>query len=207
MGAGLIPTARDARRGFTLLELMLALTLTAIAAGVAGTALFTARRASESVRAQRAQGESELRFRAALRDLLRHAPDAAQVDVPLLQVQSSTEGARLEFLSTGVRPPFGTGTVWRVILTSDSTGLLLRAMPLRAEEPEVPVEYRVPGATALQVEVMEGAGDEPTRGAWRTDWPVPQMRPAAISLQWRAADRTEATPMVVRLAPLGVPRT
>lgn len=196
---------RVPRRGFTLLELMIALTLTAIAAGVAGTALSAARGASARVADHRRHGEAELRLRAALADMLRHTPAAESVNEALLSIERNATGATLQFLSRGVRPPFGTGPVWRVRLTHDSDGLLLRAEPLAADSAEPPLLMRLPDAQALDVLVLERAtGLDASR--WRPDWPLVQSRPAAVALTWsRDPDTREAgaeATLVVALDPL-----
>lgn len=194
-------TRRRPRGGFTLVELMLALTLTAIAAGVAGASLVAARRTGERVDAHKAEGEAEARLRAVLTDMLRHAPSAERVSEPLLQIHRDVTGARLEFLTTGVQLPLGTGPVWRATLQMDSAGLVLDAAPLRTDVRAVPLTMHLSGVRSLDVEVLEErrVGELPV---WRTDWPIAQTRPAAISLAWLTQGAAQA-PLVVTLDPLG----
>ena len=101
--------ARAARSGFTLVELMVALTLTAIAAGVAGGTMMAARRTGERVEAHKQENEAEVRLRAVLTDMLRHAPPGDAATEPLLQLRRDADGLVLEFLTTGVQAPLGTG--------------------------------------------------------------------------------------------------
>jgi general secretion pathway protein J len=197
------------RQGFTLLELMMALTLTAIAAGVAATALSAARSARARVAAHRTHGEADTRLRALLADLLRHAPAAEAVSEPLLTIGRDASGATLQFLSRGVRPPYGTGPIWRVQLARDGERLLLRADALGVAGTagtDAPVVMAVEDVASFEVLALEPAnGREAAR--WRTDWPLAQRRPAAVALSWTrgdAAGPANATraPFVVALDPL-----
>lgn len=196
------------RRGFTLLELMLALTLTAIAAGTAGVALSAARHASTRVAEHRRVGEADTRFRSLLADMLRHAPAAEQVSEPLLTISRDVAGTTLQFLSQGVRPPFGTGPVWRVQLRQERAGLLLHASVLADDAREVPVIMQLEGATAFDVVVLERArGFE--AASWRADWPVAQSRPTAVGVSWSTTmprATNQARDFVVALDPLAAER-
>jgi prepilin-type N-terminal cleavage/methylation domain-containing protein len=191
---------RRRRTGFTLVELMLALTLTAIAAAVAGTTMVAARRTGERVDAHIAVSGADVRLRGMLMEMLRHAPAGERASEPLLQIQRNAEGTVLEFLTTGVHAPYGAGAVWRATLWEDSTGLRLQAVPVRDDVISPAIAMHVPKGAALDIEVLE-----PTRGgeraAWRADWPVAQTRPAAVRLTWRQ-DGTPGEPLVVVLSPL-----
>lgn len=189
------------RRGFTLLELMLALTLTAIAAGVAGASIVAARRTGERVDAHKADGEAEARLRAVLTDMLRHAPAADRTSEPLLQLQRGETGTVLTFLTTGVQLPLGTGPVWRATLMVDNSGLRLDAAPVRGGVGGVPITMQLPGIHTLEVDVLEAARAGEL-AQWRSDWPLAQTRPTAIAVRWQRSAET-ATPLVTALDPLG----
>lgn len=205
---------RDARRhvlraGFTLLELVVALTLTAIAATIAGTAVSAARRTEDVVQSHRTGDEADLRLRALLQDMLRHAPSAAQADAPLLSVREANDTTTLTFLSRGVQPPFGTGPIWQVTVRRELDSLRVDAVPLRdgvaaplgvAPSRVVPLRMAVGGVTAFTVRALEPA--TPLEAArWRNDWPLATARPAAIALTWARRGVTVA-PVVVSLDPL-----
>lgn len=187
-----------ARAGFTLLELVIALSLTAMATGVAASAIWAARRTSESQQDFAAHGESEARWRALVVDMLRHPPAAERVDRALLAVHVTPDGQELRFLSQGVREPFGTGDVWDVVITQDSTDVVLRATPLQRpgalSAASQTLVARIADVHGLEIAVLEPAT---ANGAaqWRADWPLAQTRPAAVSLQWQpaGADRTVPT--------------
>lgn len=200
------------RPGFTLLELAIALSLTAMAAGVAAGALWSARRTSE-VQSRFATHEATgMRWRALLTDMLRHAPSAERVNEPLLTLRETAYGPELRFLSQGVEEPFGTGAIWAVVVREDSLGVLLEAEPLGLQSTTMSGETRaptllarVPASGALQIELLEpdagGAGvrygaDNSAR--WRTDWPLAQMRPSAIAIRWQ--DRRTGDHVVDRAA-------
>ena len=191
---------RIRRTGFTLVELMLALTLTAIAAALAGTTMVAARRTGERVEAHGEVRGADVRLRAMLTDMLRHAPSGDRTSEPLLQIRRNVDGTVLEFLTTGVHAPFGAGPVWRATLWEDSTGLRLQAVPVREDVTTPAITMQLPNGAALDIEVLE-----PTRAgeaaAWRADWPIAQTRPSAVRLHWRQKD-TPGEPLVVVLSPL-----
>ena len=117
-------------RGFTLLELLMAIVLTAVAVAIAAGALRAASDARVRVATHREHLERETRLRSALSDMLRHAPSAESVLEPLLVTDADARGTtRLVFLSQGVRAPFGTGRIWRVELSVDQDSLVLAAWP------------------------------------------------------------------------------
>jgi len=99
------------RPGFTLLEVIVAITVTGLALTTAGMALSAARSTAARIQRHEARTEADGRVRAVLTDMLRHAPRAEQVDEPLLVVDRTGPTPVLRFLSTGVHEPDGTGGV------------------------------------------------------------------------------------------------
>lgn len=176
------------RRGFTLIEVITAITLTAIVLAIAAAALGAATTARERVGTHQRTLESEARVQALLTDMLRHAPAAEWVSEPLLRVdRAAAPHARLVFLSTGVREPFGTGTPWRVTATTDANGFTLDAEALDrygvTDPTAAPLHARVPSLHLLDVRVRET--DRPGEtGDWRTDWPDALSRPAVVQLRF-----------------------
>ncbi len=200
--------AVTARRGFTLLELLLAIMLTAVAVAIAGSALRTATTAGERVDAHRATLEHDARLRSTLTDMLRHPPSAESVDEPLIRLSASASGdAQLVFLSKGVRAPFGTGATWRVTLSVDDTGLVLDAQPIGAATDGTVLHTVQPGVHQLSIRVLERvdglsstAGGARRDAQWRSDWPLDRTRPAMIALEF--GDATLTPPLIVALDPL-----
>ena len=187
------------RRGFTLLELLIALVLTAVAVTMAGSVLRTASLARERTAQHRERYERLAHVRALLTDMLRHAPVAESVTEPLMQISNDTDGVpRFVFLSKGVRAPFGTGTTWRVSVAVRDSTLLLDAEPIGTAQGERAVRTQVAGVSAMRVEFLEHGGAL-TRAQWRDVWPLAQSRPEAVALHFLAAD---TIPLVVALDPL-----
>lgn len=192
------PTARR-RRAFTLIEVMIALTLTAIAATMAGTAVSAARRTAAVVQTHRTTDEAELRLRALLADMLRHPPAAAMADAPLLTLSGAGNEATLEFLSRGVTAPYGTGPIWQVTVRREADTLRVTAEPLGATG-IAPLRMGIGGVTGFTVRALE-ASTSVEAGRWRADWPLAQVRPVALALQWSHGPLA-AAPFVVSLDPL-----
>ncbi len=195
------------RAGFTLLELIVALVLTAVAVTIAGSALRTASTAGERVAQHRATLERDARLRTMLTDMLRHAPSAESVDEPLLSIvpaagTSTRTTSQLVFLTKGVRAPFGTGSTWRVVLGVTDEGLVLEAAPIGSTRDASMLRAVQPGVTAMSVRVLEqsvpGAGGR--SAAWRSDWPLAQARPAMIALDFDGTD--DLPPLILALDPL-----
>lgn len=191
------------RPGFTLLELLIALVLTAVAVTIAGTALRAASTAGARVDAHRETLEQDARLRATLTDMLRHAPTAESVEEPLLQIVQDPAGrARLTFLSKGVRPPYGTGDIWRVTVFVSTAGLVMDALPIGASRDATALHSVHPGVTTLAVRVLEHVpaetGNIATAG-WRSDWPLNTSRPAMIAFDF---GKGANPPLIVALDPL-----
>ena len=188
------------RTGFTLLEVLLAILLTAVAVATASLALRTAVIARDRVSEHRDTLERESRLRVMLTDMLRHAPSASAVDEPLLRVsRDANGGVQLVFLSKGVRAPFGTGPTWRVTLTETGAGLALDATPIGVGADETALHTVVSGIEALTVQLLEQAGGI-GGPRWRNDWPLERARPAMIAIGF--GNDGAQPPIVVALDPL-----
>ncbi len=190
------------RSGFTLLEVLLAIMLTAVAVAIAGSALRTATVARERIAYHRDTLEREARLRAMLTDMLRHTPSAESVEEPLLRVlRTARNEPQLVFLSQGVRAPYGTGPAWRVTLHVTDSGLVLDARPIGATHETRVLHTVVSTVRTLSVQLLERGGGL-TRPQWRSDWPLVQSRPAMIALGF--GDAATHPPLVVALDPLAM---
>ena len=187
------------RRGFTLVEVITALVLTAIVVAIAATALASASDARAVIERHERTLEAESRWRAAVTDMLRHAPRADAVDEPLLRVSRASGGAVLTFLSVGVVQPFGTGRIWRVTIGADSAGLSFDAEPIGTGAPAARLHTTLPHLRAIDVAVLE-RGDGVS--GWRADWPVERSRPALLRLSFRSDASRDTPSLLVNLAPL-----
>lgn len=190
---------RANRCGFTLIETITALTLTAIVISIAAAAIGAASDARDGVRQHQATLEAEARWRALVTDMLRHAPSADAVDEPLLRVATTPDENQVTFLSTGVVQPFGTGRIWRVVLRGSPAGVVLDAEPI-GRGPQVSALHTTLAHLRLRdIAVREGGAN--TEG-WRSDWPIERSRPALLRLTFVNENGAPAPPLIVSLSPL-----
>ena len=192
--------------GFTLIEVILAIALTAVAIGVAASALTTATNVRERVLLHRETMEQNVRFRTTLIDMLRHAPNADAVDEPLMRMTQAAGGVvQFLFLSTGVQTPYGVGGAWRVTIAGTPRGVTLDAVPVSSPTGG-PVLHTVFRPTSTEGQVLHVRFLEPSSGGntprWRDDWPLERTRPSAVSL--RFSDHVTSAPLIVELSPLQV---
>jgi len=192
------------RRGFTLLELMVALALTGVIAlllyGVAAAASDVEARLATSRRAAHAQ----IGMRALLEDALRNARSAPRPGDPVFRLErrSSARGVpddRLTFVTRGGFPPLTGDADWRVTVEATPAGLTARAVPLGVRAP-AQVATLLSGITGLEIRVQPVGG-----GSWTRAWPMPGVFPRAVLLTfWSDSGPAALLPLRVRL-PLGGP--
>lgn len=218
--------ARASRRaGFTLIEVITAIALTAIVTAIASAAVASASDARATTLRHQLTLDAESRFRVVLTDMLRHAPAADAVNEPLLRItphegvtigdvadgdvtNDDVTGAngdmQLVFLSQGVSQPFGTGRIWRVTVRPGANGIELLAEAIGRGDPLVPLRTTLPHRRRLRVAVLEAAAAGTSQ--WRNDWPVERSRPALVKLTLEGSPGTmPAAPLVVDLSPLALP--
>lgn len=196
--------SRRNRQGFTLMEVMIALTITALVATLAAAALHAGMDVRERVQEHRVTIDAEARAASWLSVMLRHPPAASAVDEAMFTITRANDGnASATFLSQGVETPAGTGTIWRVSLSVGVDGLHIRAVPTGSARARVPLETVLPQVTQLDVEALETVGVTAGTGAgataWRADWPVLRSMPGAVRI--RMGDRM---PVVFSVSPLAV---
>lgn len=197
---------RRRRGGFTLLEVIVAITVTGLSLTTAGMALAAARNTAARIQTHETRTEADSRVRALLTDMLRHAPLAEQVDAPLLVVDRVDGSPTLRFLTTGVREPYGTGAVWQVEVALRDSTLVVRATPTGRDSGASPLVATLSPITRLDVRVLEH-GTAMSSPEWRADWPLAQDRPRAIELMWGHSSDPSVMPLRVVLAPLDRPRS
>lgn len=190
------------RHGFTVLELLVALTLTAVALTLTGTALSAARSTEAAIDRSRSSTLPSAQARELLTDLLRHLPRPDEVDGPLLTLVSGDRTPALTFLSRGLDAPLGTGPIWSIRLSQRGDSVVIEAAPLRAGADVVPRRLLIPHAAALEIDALVALpGGEVER---RPDWSSPVQRPTALGIRWgHGADRVTGTALLVSLDPLG----
>jgi prepilin-type N-terminal cleavage/methylation domain-containing protein len=150
------------RRGFTLLELLVALVLTSV------VALLVYGSAQAGVEAQRRLQENELSLqrartlRAILQDALRNVRPATRAGESTLVVvrgvdQRGRPRDRLRFVTAGGLPPLS-GSDWEVTLQPTPQGLKLLAAALGVRAP-ARVLGPIPGVTGLRVRLVRADSD------------------------------------------------
>ncbi|MGV3711298.1 MAG: PulJ/GspJ family protein [Gemmatimonas sp.] len=194
-------TQRHPRRsGFTLMEVIIALTITGVVATLAASALHAGMDVRERVQQHRLTLDAESRAISWIASMLRHPPDASAVDEAMFSIARQTDGnARVTFLSQGVETPAGTGAIWRVSLSVETDGLHLVAVPATNSRARIPLETVLPHITRLEVEALETLGTVAGTGNtnWRADWPVLRSMPSAVRITLG-----NAMPVVFPVAPL-----
>jgi general secretion pathway protein J len=185
----------SAQRGFTLIEVMVALVVTGMVVSLAYGTLRAGLDARERLDDRRARAESLVALRAVLGDALRHVERGVADDdtVPAM----SAAGAALLLATRGLAPPQGAGERWRLTLAATTEGVRLDAAPERAGG--VPVRLLVHEARALEVRVLPYAG-----AAWSRGWTRPSAAPAAVAVRLLDGDgRDLAPPLIARTRPAG----
>ncbi len=184
------------RRGFTLLEVVLAVTMAAITGIAAASAVQAASSASDRVTRARRAAEGETRLRTLLTDAARHIPPASMVDGARLRLDGEADRPVLRFASRGVVPPFGTGAIWWVTVWRAGDSLLVEAAPPTASP--MPVRrLAVPGVTTVSVRVLDAEALP-----WQAAWSLAGRLPQALEVAWTFPSAAPP-PLRVRLAPLG----
>ncbi len=187
-------TGTRARRGFTLLEVLVALVVTAMVVtlsyGAAQAGFDTEARLAE----RRAAADALTAWRALLGDAIRHVERGVADDDAVFVLAGDT----LRLQTRGVVPPHGTGERWLVTLAPTAEGVRLTASPVAGASGDV-VSVLVREARGAHVRVLPYAG-----GAWTDAWPRASAVPAAVSVQLLdAAGGALAPALVARTRPAG----
>ena len=188
-------TPMSTRRGFTLLEVLVALVVTALVVtlsyGAAQAGFDTEARLADRRRSE----DALVAWRALLGDAIRHVERGVAEDDAVFVLTADT----LRLLTRGVVPPHGTGERWLVTLVPTSDGARLTAAPADGAS-GAPVSVLVRAARGVSVHVLPYAG-----GAWTRDWPRASAPPAAVSVRLLDAAGHELAPaLVARTRPAGV---
>jgi prepilin-type N-terminal cleavage/methylation domain-containing protein len=189
-----------ARRGFTLIEVAVALTVTGLVAALAYGALRAGADAQARLAERRAAADAALAWRAVLGDAVRHASRGAADDDTVFVVRRGPAPGSdtLRLRTRGVVPPLGAGDEWAAELAPGADGVTLVATPA-AGGPAVRV--RIADARGVAVAVLPYAG-----ARWGRTWDRPSMAPAAVSVRLLdAAGHALGPPLVARTRPAGEP--
>lgn len=189
-------------RGFTLLELLLALVLTTVVAvlvyGTVQAGIDTRDRLESTLH----ERQTARAVRVILEDALRNirAPAGSADSVFLLFQPETSRGRpadRLSFVTGGGLPPLSTEADWIVTLEPTPNGLRLSAAAIGVQAPPR-VLALLPGVTGLEIRVKSADG---TR-VWSRGWADPALLPRGVSITFWADSGALAGPVEVAL-PLG----
>lgn len=183
------------RRGFTLIEVVIALVITGLVVTLAYAAVQGGLDTRDRLARQREQREALVTVRAMIRDALRHALPGVPggPDVFSLVNRVTTRGIATDsvtFLTRGVSTPYGTSTAWRVSVNVDTAGLHFVAVPGSTAAGDM-VAAVVPGVTGLDVQAT-GRG---MVSSWTSDWNDPSVAPQGAAFSF--SDATGSTPPLV----------
>lgn len=189
------------RRGFTLLELLVALALAGVVALLVYGAAQAAFDAEARLARERRALQAERAMRTLLEDALRNARSAPRPGDPafILETGTSARGGpedRLTFVTRGGFPPLTADADWRVTVEATPAGLAVSAVPLGVRAPPR-IAGLVAGVTGLEVRVQAAGG-----GAWTGAWPTLAALPRAVRLTFWADTARAGLPLVVAL-PVG----
>ncbi len=185
------------RRGFSLIEIMVAL---ARAGAVALIAYGTLRAAFDSdarLSSYRANSESLALMRGVVRDALRHTVEESSSGHPAFRIEHGSagddSGDAIQFLSRGVSPPLGAKGLWSLTLTTSEHGLRIDATPMD-DSLATPFTATTPGIVRLRASVIRDASQRD----WAAEWDSPDRRPYAVRLDFIGHDGAAlGSPLVV----------
>jgi prepilin-type N-terminal cleavage/methylation domain-containing protein len=188
------------RSGFTLVEILVSLVLTAVLSLLVYGAVQVARDTQAQIAGERQALQSALAMRLLLEAALMGAqttllaPDTAFV----LESGVSSQGRprdRLTFSTSSDLPPLTPGTDWIVTLAPTAAGLDLMGTPRGVRTPSR-LLARLPGVNGLAVRVRHTEID----GGWSQEWNLPSVLPEAVELTYWTDSGPVGLPLVVTLA-------
>ena len=170
-------------RGFTLIEMIVAIALTGIVALLAYGSMQAGLDSASRIERYRRGNESEVLMRSLVTDALRHPSDApggsASFEIVNVPGTQGASGDMLRFVSRGVSGALGAGDLWRVQLGQSSRGLQFGATSLDGDA--APIAGAIPSIKSMSVRVLGSTSDV----AWRSGWESTRQFPAAVEISFR----------------------
>ncbi len=180
------------RRAFTLIEVIVALTIAGIIALAARAALVAGIDTEERLQLHTMTSEGDARFRSLLTEALRHMADSPAPGLAPFALRDTVVDGRVsqtaEFYSRGLGFPAGTGAILRVIVAPSSGGLTITA--LRADGVGV-MRGVAPSLAAMRVRTKSPAGQ------WLEVWPQTLQVPVAVIVDFAAPSPDATVPPLV----------
>lgn len=188
------------RSGFTLIEVLVSIVLTAVVSLVVYGVVEAARDTQTRIIAERKALQSAFAMRLLLGSALASAQPTflAPDTVFVLENRRSVRGIpqdRITFVASGGLPPLTSGVDWVVTIESTREGLRLTGNPIGVRAP-VRLLALLPGVTGLSTRVRHvDLGRN-----WSDEWPSPAVLPGAVELAYWAETGPVGVPLTVFLA-------
>ena len=187
------------RSGFTLIEVLVSIVLTAVVCLLVYGAAQAARGTQARIANERHSLQGALAMRLLLEDALAAAQTSYRSDtVFVLESRVNARGVpqdRVTFVASGDFPPLSPGADWIVTLEPTPQGLRLSGEP-RGFRTTSRVLALLPGITGLAIRVRV-PGKTP---AWSGDWNFPTALPEAAELTYWSDSGSVGLPLTVWLA-------
>jgi prepilin-type N-terminal cleavage/methylation domain-containing protein len=166
-------------RGFTLIEVMVALVITSLVVTLGYAATSAGFDTEERLTRHRNTAESELVVRSLIGDALRHAVPGVIGGPEIFTLANrvtatGTPVDSLTFATRGIVQPFGATAAWGVSVWMESDGLHFIAVPSAG----TPIVATVPGILSLDVRVL-GRG---VNAQWSESWESSYTAPEGVEL-------------------------
>ena len=170
------------RRGFTLIEVMVALVVTGLVVSVAYATLQAGFDTSERLRNAQGGDEREIVARTMLSNALRHAVAGTIGGEPVFVLLDDPASDGLRFQTRGISEPLGASEVWEVSLVAGAEGALFEGH--QVGNPSRSFTTRLRRAHGLSIRVQ----GRDFRDGWLESWTAPDRSPAAVSISLINAD-------------------
>ena len=188
------------RAGFTLIEVLVSIVLTAVVSLVVYGAVGAARDTQSRITEERRSLQSALAMRLLLGGALAGtqatflAPDTMFVLENRINGQGIPQD-RITLATSGNFPPLSSGTDWIVTLEASGQGLRLVGRPMGIRAPARLLAL-LPGVTGLSIRVRH----LDLGGNWSDEWPTPAVLPEAVELVYWTESAPVGVPLTVSLA-------
>ncbi len=192
------------RRGFTLLEISVALVITALVVSLAYAASQAGIDTEGRLEVHRSKGESLTSVRALVGDALRHAVQGVRGGPPTFEIvrRPSLEGDSIAFQTRGIVPPLGTSQVWTASLYVKNGVLTFQAWPTHGGETVHNVVAKVHDIATMRVQTLGRAQG----GTWSDQWDDPSVTPQAVRIELSSTAGTKSNDLEPLIGRIGLER-